>query len=667
MFKKGIAYLLITTLIIPNQLLVVWANTGEPRMSAQLTAAGGEAGAALEARLNRSPLDLEDLTVATPPTPPVTQPPSVPPVEPPTAPPVQPPPVEPPVDPIPSDPVPTEPINGSQAVKNMYICLLRELQHQVSHGGEYRYASVQPLPTGALMGNQREPVIGFDVTIDYTSTNVRLGRVVYNPFQSCRVQFNALQSQDKETIKHELLSILDADQYRSGIMSEYTEVQPKLNLGQSDPRYVLNNSEKRIIFKPTRAYSKQSQSYAVKTALRSFFQRGGSGQVLDDNFARLDRVLNNPSSQLVKPSNWLVALRMKLSYIGSSQSDMEADAIGQVTDSLVNPEDDARRRAEEAQKREDRREMWGNIAKVGLAIGGGILAWKLIDSLNKDDEDEDDDKFDGPMFPPHMMQPPYMPYPPGPMYPPGMGMYPPGMMYPPGPMYPPQTPYPPGGYPQQPPMPQPMPQPYPGQPPVGQDYGSLLVELDAKLQNIIKLQRELITTYIQRTNVNMTDSDKDNFRRILAQIDGEIRIVNPMIAQMENSPVPANSANMGAINEKRAAVYRYVQEVKNNDRIIKEFNASMNISGTGLAGPASAGTSPMAAAPNLGAQPWQDPTVRGLIDQYLRENKLNRWGYPDTPGVIQHTPPAAMGKEPHHFVWENPKVQAYVTSKMQAR
>ncbi|MBW7874533.1 MAG: hypothetical protein H3C47_00935 [Candidatus Cloacimonetes bacterium] len=654
MFRKTIIYSLIVSLAAPIQLISVWANPLV--VPGRLTGISQGASAEFNDRSNVSALpgfgDLDIANPSEPVVPPVTTVPEVPPV---VTPPVVTPPVETPTDPV----VPiTPPSADTQKIKNMYICLLRELQHQVAHGGSYRYVNVQPLSTNEIMGGGRETVIGFDVTIDYTSENVKLGRVIYNPFVTCRAQFNALTNAERDNLKHELIEFLDDASFRGGILKEYVEVEPSLNVGAAEPRYVLNNSERRIVFKPTKAYAPQHQSAAVRKALQHFHTKADAGEVIDRNFSRLDTHLNTPTTQLVKPSNWLVALRMKLVYIGSSQSDMEGIAVGITTGNLVDSAEEARKRAEAAQKSADRKEMWGNIAKVGLAIGGGILAWKLIDSLNKDDDDDDDDKFDGPMYPPYMMQPPYQPYPPMQMYPP-MGMYPPGAMYPPG------TGYPPGGYPQpQPPYPQPQPQPYPQpQPPVGQDYGSLLVELDTRLQNIIKLQRELITGYVQRTNTNMTDSDKDNFRRILAQIDGEIRNVNPMIAQMENSPVPPNSANMGAINEKRAAVYRYIQEVKNNDRIIKEFNQSMNIVGSGMAGPAAAGTSP-GAAPALGAQPWVNPNVRAHIDQYLRDNKLNRWGYPDTPGTTQHTPPGAMGKDPYQFVWENPAVQTYVNSKM---
>ena len=92
--------------------------------------------------------------------------------------------------------------------------------------------------------------------------------------------------------------------------------------------------------------------------------------------------------------------------------------------------------------------MWGNILKVGLAVGGGILAWKLIDNLNSDNEDEDeddDDRFDGPIMPPPpppwMMQPPYGGFPEGyPWF--SMVQYPPPP-YQPGPLHPPPPQQPP--------------------------------------------------------------------------------------------------------------------------------------------------------------------------------------------------------------------------------
>jgi hypothetical protein len=159
----------------------------------------------------------------------------------------------------------------------------------------------------------------------------------------------------------------------------------------------------------------------------------------------------------------------------------------------------------------------------------------------------------------------------------------------------------------------------------------------------------------------MTDSDKDNFRRIVGQIDGLVTEANPLIQMMENSPVPGGQ-DMSYINEARRKCYEMIQEVKNNDRIIKEFNQSMNIVGTGMNGPMSASSSP--GVGTNAATPWTNPQARQIIDAYLANNKLNQWGYPDTPGVTQHTPPSAMGKDRYQWLMENPRISAHVNAEL---
>ncbi len=572
-----------------------------------------------------------------------------------------------PVDPVPSDPVPEPEVpvepqpEPGNPFSDVYVCLLKELQKQVGEG--YRYADITARDyTGDELRSASTKILGFSVFITYNVSNgARLGRARYSPFGTCKTLVKALGDTRVERLKGELLDILHQGTLANGIMSEYLSTEPRIGR-EPVANYELNNTAGEIIWQPTMGYGTAMQKQGVVYALQQFHRKiRPSRNVYDTNFERLEaQMARNGSRQLIDASNWLVALRMKLRYLDMAGHEQETDATDQVHVELVDSAAEARRQAEEEQNRANRREMWGNIAKVGLAIGGGILAWKLIDSLNSDDdEDDDDDRFDGPMYPPYMM-PPYQPYPPMPMYPPGGGMYPPGTGYPPvqQPMYPPQQPmYPP----QQPPVVQP-----PVTQPVGQDYSSMLYELEQRLNKIIRLQRELITTYVQRTNTNMTDSDKDNFRRTLAEIDGEIRIANPQIAAMDNSAVPPNAANMSAINEKRASIYRLVSEIQNNDRIIKEFNATMNISGTGVAGPAAAGTSPTAGTNTItsSAQPWQNAQVRSYIDEYLRNNNLNRWGMPNTAGAVQFTPPAAVGMDTYEWNWRNPNIQTYVNSKL---
>ncbi|MEE2923501.1 MAG: hypothetical protein VX619_01870, partial [bacterium] len=219
----------------------------------------------------------------------------------------------------------------------------------------------------------------------------------------------------------------------------------------------------------------------------------------------------------------------------------------------------------------------------------------------------------------------------------------------------PQQPYPPGPqYPQQPPV---VPQPPPQQ---GPNFGRLLVDIKSKLQSIITLQRQLITQYINRTNSNMTESDKDNFRRTVAQIDGLVREVNPMIQMMENTPIPGNPNDLGTINGLHREVRQMIGEVEQNARQIQQFMGQMNLQGTGFAGPASAGTSPnLPVAPPPTAQPWNNANIQAAINKCLQEHNppLNQWGFPENPNIKQGMPPGAAGMSSFQYVWNNPRIR----------
>ena len=161
----------------------------------------------------------------------------------------------------------------------------------------------------------------------------------------------------------------------------------------------------------------------------------------------------------------------------------------------------------------------------------------------------------------------------------------------------------------------------------------------------------------------MTEANKDDFRRTVAQIDGLVREANPLIQMMENSPIPGNAQDLGTINTLHREVRNMITEVKNNARQIQEFMSRMNLMGTGAA-PGAPGTSPAAPQSSVGAQPWTNPQVTAAIDEYLRSNNLNQWGYPETPGVRQGVPPQAVGKNRYQFLWENPSVRAAAQKAM---
>lgn len=48
---------------------------------------------------------------------------------------------------------------------------------------------------------------------------------------------------------------------------------------------------------------------------------------------------------------------------------------------------------------------------------------------------------------------------------------------------------------------------------------------------------------------------------------------------------------------------------------------------------------------------WNRQDVQDFISAYLSKNKLNKWGYPDTPGIIQHTPKGYYGNYDNTYHW----------------
>ncbi|MBW7876700.1 MAG: hypothetical protein H3C47_12010 [Candidatus Cloacimonetes bacterium] len=229
---------------------------------------------------------------------------------------------------------PLEDLTLSSSLDNVYLCLLRELQGTVAHGGSYRYANTPNTPATSVSDDTKESVVGFDVTIDYELQNIRLGRVRYNPLNSCSVEFKSLSSKDRNAVKHELIEFFEAQEFSQGIFAEFREIEKSLNVGESEPRVRVNIAERRVIFKPTKAYTPADQKAAVQKALSYFHKKAGSADVVDADFEKLNRYLESPALQLVRAGNWLVALRMKLTYIGADQADMESPAVRVITDSL---------------------------------------------------------------------------------------------------------------------------------------------------------------------------------------------------------------------------------------------------------------------------------------------------------------------------------------------
>ena len=641
MFNRIVVYTLILCLGFPYQLATVHATASSNDMDAKIEAAND-----LQDKLSRLisadgiEFDLRD--APTDPTPdPVDPTPD--PVDP------TPDPVVPTPDPVVPTPEPVQPTPppaaGNNQVKIVYACLLEDLQRQIDKLYEYARPAIVEYNGSSLSSTER-PALKYSVVINGDN----LSGVRFRPFGRCYQNAATLPAGDYRQMIYDLKYILE-DGSVASILAELKEIEQLRKEGKANDQYILSNSSRTIEFKPKRAPA--SREGGVKHVLRELASRSslepvgpGLNGIVDPNFSKLTQ------NTLKTPGYWIVALQILLNASFDTREELETDAVRDQTNRETVAADNARDEAADAEKSAKRKELWGNIAKIGLAVGGGILAWKLIDSLNKDDDDDDkdNDRFDGPMMPPTtppwMMQPPY-----GGMMPPGgypggyPGAYPPP--YPPQPAYPPPAQMPPQISP--PPLQQ------------GPDYGRILVDLKTKLEAIIRLQRDLITKYVQRTNTNMTDSDKDNFRRTVAQIDGLIREANPLIKLMEDTPVPGNPQDMGTIFDARRQVYQYITEVKDNDRQIKEFTSQLNLLGSGVAGPMAAQSSPGVVA-TASATPWTDPKVRALVEDYLSRNKLNKWGYPDTPGVIQNTPPSAMGKDRYQWLMDNPSIRSYVNA-----
>ena len=55
---------------------------------------------------------------------------------------------------------------------------------------------------------------------------------------------------------------------------------------------------------------------------------------------------------------------------------------------------------------------------------------------------------------------------------------------------------------------------------------------------------------------------------------------------------------------------------------------------------------------NASIKLWNRADVQDFITAYLQRKKLNKWGYPDTPGIKQGTPPAYLsGRWENTFHW----------------
>ena len=77
----------------------------------------------------------------------------------------------------------------------------------------------------------------------------------------------------------------------------------------------------------------------------------------------------------------------------------------------------------------------------------------------------------------------------------------------------------------------------------------------------------------------MTEADKDNFRRTVAQIDGLVREVNPMIQMMENTPIPGNPNDLGTINGLHREVRQMIGEVEQNAQTDSAIHGSNEFAG----------------------------------------------------------------------------------------
>jgi hypothetical protein len=523
-------------------------------------------------------------------------------------------------------------------LSGLYYCLIKQMNKNLLFNIEDKQFGMES------MGDQSKYKI-WDFTID-----VKGGAKVF-PAEHCKSKITKLNDSDYTTFIRNISTFFNETGLEA--VRDYKELVSSLdretaleNSAVLD-RFELKPGGLSIKYEPTGGAPVVSESImanllALMTRERQFEVKGESGENLSgdpDKLLSAIESLDNTKKKAAMSS--MIALFIRSEYAFITKNQFESQSVDLQTLRETTRSELARREAEDQEKSAKNKEFWGNVGKglltVGLAVGGGLLAWHLIDSLNDDDDDDDDDEFDGPMYP-YYNQMPYMP----------------------PQSYPMQTyqPYPPQNYtPVQPTLPTQN----------TSDLGTLLVDLKAKLEAIIKLQRNLITNYVQRTNTNMTDSDKDTFRRTVAQIDGLVTEANPLIQMMENSAIPAGG-DLNTINTARAECYTLITEVKNNDRIIKEFNSQMNIVGSGVAGPAAAGTSPAAATSTpttaASATPWTDPTVIEIINGYLTTNKLNQWGLPDTPGVVQHTPPSAVGKNRYEWLMQNPKIYNYVQSEL---
>lgn len=645
MWKKLVIYSLILSLVLPQQLMLVFANDslsnalGDELISSQAIARELQDLKSTDLGQKEKPKPIE-------PTPEPVKPDPIKPE------PIKPEPIKP--EPIkPPDPIVPKPVGPSTEYQKYYACLLNDMQTVMGYSNFANNPMEGFVYSAEAMGNNLEasrPALFFDVEFK--------DKYTINPLRTCRAKIKTMTESNFEHLVTELLSFYSEGVIQTAILQDFLKEQDSIGAGKGTERFEIKNSLKKFIFRPSHEIAEANAKLVSTKGLRFFADMANleGGKIKDPNFS----AMNTRSAD--RGAYYLLGLRIKLEYAYHNKEGMEAEAVVQNTNKITDSVDKAR---EEAKKQEDSansKEMWGNIAKVGLAIGGGILAWKLIDSLNKsDDKDNDDDRFDGPMYPPYMMNPygynnmmsggmmpgmyPQMPYP-------SMNQMP-YQPYPPQQMYPPQV---------QQPIQYPTTQtPVQTVPSVNQgaDYGRLLVDLKAKLEAIIRLQSQIIEQYVRRTNSNMTDSDKDNFRRVVAQIDGLVTEANPLIQMMENSAVPGGQ-DMSYINSARQKCYEMIQEIKNNDRIIKEFNQKMNIVGTGMAGP----MSPTSSGVGSTATPWTDPRARQIIDTYLTSNKLNQWGYPDSPGVTQHTPPSAVGKDRYQWLLENPRIAAHVNTEL---
>ncbi|MBI3890919.1 MAG: hypothetical protein HY303_05260 [Candidatus Wallbacteria bacterium] len=102
---------------------------------------------------------------------------------------------------------------------------------------------------------------------------------------------------------------------------------------------------------------------------------------------------------------------------------------------------------------------------------------------------------------------------------------------------------------------------------------------------------------------------------------------------------------LSQITEKQNAIEQQYQEIQSFSRKIGAFTPPATI--------ASAGGSKATAMGGMGEVDFNDPSVQGYIDEWLKGVQLTQWGQYIAPGAVAAGPPdhGAMGR--HEWIWKN--------------